>query len=89
MQIEDAMTRHSGILEAAAVAVPDARYGEVVGAWVVRRDLGKEDKTITKDEVRKFVSEAMNPQVRALVFVYPQVSALTDFDVNVIHLAPR
>ncbi|KZP14919.1 acetyl-CoA synthetase-like protein [Athelia psychrophila] len=61
VQIEDAMTRHSGILEAAAISVPDAKYGEVVGAWVARRDPG-EGETITKDEVRKFVSEAMNPQ---------------------------
>lgn len=89
VQIEDAMTRHSGILEAAAISVPDAKYGEVVGAWVARRDTGEEGETITKDEVRKFVSEAMNPQVRVHFLLYPQVSVLLDFDVDVIHWASR
>lgn len=76
MQIEDAMTRHSGILEAAAVSVPDARYGEVVGAWIVRRDTGEEGEMITKDEVRKFVSESMNPQVCVYIFLSPKLQSL-------------
>lgn len=63
VQIEDAITRHSGILDAAAVSVPDERYGEVVGVWIVRRE-GQKSKLITRQEVRKYVSEAMNPQVR-------------------------
>ncbi|KAK0438327.1 uncharacterized protein EV420DRAFT_1280087 [Desarmillaria tabescens] len=59
VQIENALTTHPGIHEAAAVAVPDIRYGEVVGAWVVRAP-GHND--ISKEEVRKVVSDAMNPQ---------------------------
>jgi acyl-CoA synthetase (AMP-forming)/AMP-acid ligase II len=53
------MTRHPAILEAAAVSVPDAKYGEVVGAWIVRQP----DGIISRDEVRKCVSDNMNPQV--------------------------
>ncbi|KAF7974868.1 hypothetical protein HWV62_11121 [Athelia sp. TMB] len=59
--LKNAMTRHQGILEAAAIAVPDEHYGEVVGAWIVRRDSG-DVAAITKDEVRSFVSREMNPQ---------------------------
>ena len=59
VQIEDAMTRHPAILEAAAVAVPDAHFGEVVGAWVVRQPNG----IISREDVRRSVSDNMNPQV--------------------------
>ncbi|PBK94725.1 acetyl-CoA synthetase-like protein [Armillaria gallica] len=59
VQIENALTTHPGIHEAAAIAVPDTRYGEVVGAWVVRAP-GHDD--ISKEEVRNAVSDAMNPQ---------------------------
>jgi len=58
VQIEDVITRHPAILEAAAVAVPDVQFGEVVGAWVVRQPNGY----ITRDEIRKSVGENMNPQ---------------------------
>jgi len=53
------MTRHPAILEAAAVSVPDAKYGEVVSAWIVRQP----DRIISRDEVRRCVSDNMNPQV--------------------------
>lgn len=47
-------------MEAAAIAVPDPKYGEVVGAWVVRQP----HKELSRQELRKFVSTKMNPQVR-------------------------
>jgi acyl-CoA synthetase (AMP-forming)/AMP-acid ligase II len=59
VQIEDVMMRHPAILEVAAVSVPDAMYGEVVGAWVVRQPKG----IISREEVRKCVGDNMNPQV--------------------------
>jgi len=37
-EIEDALTRHDGVLEAAVIGVPDAKSGEAVRAYVVRRD---------------------------------------------------
>ncbi|KAH9477789.1 Acyl-CoA ligase sidI [Psilocybe cubensis] len=58
VQIENAMTAHPDIREAAAVAVPDAKYGEVVGAWIVREP----NTHISKEEVRQVVSTNMNPQ---------------------------
>ena len=60
VQIENVLTAHPGIQEAAAVAVPDARYGEVVGAWIVRQP-GEE--RISAQEVRECVALNMNSQV--------------------------
>ena len=62
MQIENVLTAHPDIREAAAVAVPDLKYGEVVGAWIVR----EEHSTISKEQVRRVVAEGMNPQVRGV-----------------------
>ncbi|KAF8909902.1 acetyl-CoA synthetase-like protein [Mucidula mucida] len=59
VQIENALTMHPGIHEAAAVSVPDEKYGEVVGAWIVKAT-GYEN--LSKQEVREAVSTRMNPQ---------------------------
>jgi acyl-CoA synthetase (AMP-forming)/AMP-acid ligase II len=59
VQIENALCDDQRILEAAVVAVPDAKYGEVVGAWIVRKD-----QSISREEVKKVVADRMNPQVR-------------------------
>lgn len=37
-EIEDALTRHDGVLEAAVIGVPDGKTGEAVRAFVVKRD---------------------------------------------------
>ncbi|KPF47005.1 acyl-CoA synthase [beta proteobacterium AAP121] len=37
-EIEDVLTRHDGVLEAAVIGVPDAKTGEAVRAYVVKRD---------------------------------------------------
>ncbi|KAJ7600696.1 hypothetical protein C8J56DRAFT_911002 [Mycena floridula] len=58
VQIENALTTNPAIHEAAAVAVPDGKYGEVVGAWIVRAP----GTSISAEEVRKTVADNMNPQ---------------------------
>ncbi|OSD08747.1 acyl-CoA synthetase [Trametes coccinea BRFM310] len=58
VQIENILTAHPHIREAAVVAVPDSKYGEVVGAWIVREP----NTAITKEETRRVVAEGMNPQ---------------------------
>lgn len=76
VQIENQLTCHRGIREAAAVAVPDRRYGEVVGVFIVReaRERGMDmepgagrssingPKTDC-GQMRSWVAEGMNPQV--------------------------
>ena len=56
------MTARPEIREAAAVSVPDSKYGEVVGVWIVREP----DTHISREDVRSCVSK-MNPQVRIIL----------------------
>jgi long-chain acyl-CoA synthetase len=37
-EIEDVLARHEGVLEAAVIGVPDAKTGEAVQAYIVKRD---------------------------------------------------
>ncbi|KAJ2930971.1 hypothetical protein H1R20_g6124, partial [Candolleomyces eurysporus] len=60
VQIENTLTAHHSIREAAVVSVPDPKYGEVVGAWIVREP-GAEVK-LSRKEVRDVVWRGMNPQ---------------------------
>lgn len=61
MQIENRLTANPSVHEAAVVAVPDQKYGEVVGAFIVRSKSGASQ---TREELRAWVSRGMNPQVR-------------------------
>jgi len=58
-RIENAITAHPAIRQAVAVAVPDKKYGEVVGAWLVREP----GTSISKEEIRTLVAQRINPQV--------------------------
>ncbi|KAI3602868.1 amp-dependent synthetase and ligase [Moniliophthora roreri] len=58
IQIEDILLKNPDIHEVAVIAVPDAKHGEVVGAWVVRTP----GTNASRNEVRRTVSENMNPQ---------------------------
>ncbi|THH19623.1 hypothetical protein EW146_g1581 [Bondarzewia mesenterica] len=58
VQIENVLSAHSSILEAAVVAVPDVKYGEVVGAWINP----KSGMQVSREKVRQIVWEEMNPQ---------------------------
>ncbi|KAF8662371.1 hypothetical protein AX16_001176 [Volvariella volvacea WC 439] len=58
VQIENVLTAHSQIREAAVVAVPDPKYGEVVGAWIVREHTHHHER----EDVRRCVAGGMNPQ---------------------------
>lgn len=60
VQIENTLTAHHSIREAAAVGVSDRKYGEVVGAWIVREP---DEVPLSRREVRDLVSKNMNPQV--------------------------
>lgn len=66
VQIENVLTDHGQIREAAAVAVPDAKFGEVVGVWIVREGTSvdfPDADNISGSDVRAWVASRMNPQV--------------------------
>ncbi|KAG6831152.1 hypothetical protein H0H87_006082 [Tephrocybe sp. NHM501043] len=58
VQIENALMAQQGIEEAAVVSVPDETYGEVVGAWIVRR----QGTSTSRESIRAVVAKSMNPQ---------------------------
>ncbi|KAA0068388.1 AMP-binding protein [Rhodanobacter sp. T12-5] len=51
-EVEDAVMAHPGVLEVAAVGVPDEHSGEVVKLFVVRKD-----PTLTEEALRQFCRE--------------------------------
>ncbi|MDE2155556.1 MAG: AMP-binding protein [Xanthomonadaceae bacterium] len=53
-EVEDAVMEHPGILEVAAVGVPDEHSGEIVKLYVVRKD-----PNLGEDEVRQFCRERL------------------------------
>ncbi|KAG5334854.1 hypothetical protein C0989_002765 [Termitomyces sp. Mn162] len=59
VQIENALLQRQDIEEASVVSVPDEKYGEVVGAWIVR----KTGTSASREEIRAVVAQNMNPQV--------------------------
>ncbi|KAI0305314.1 acetyl-CoA synthetase-like protein [Multifurca ochricompacta] len=58
VHIENALMAHPSILEAAVISVPDKKYGEIVGAWI-KPNVGAK---LSRESVRKFAWESMNPQ---------------------------
>lgn len=53
-EIEDTVTMHPKIADAAAIGIPDDRSGEVVKLFVV-----KKDNSLTEEEVRQYCKENM------------------------------
>jgi long-chain acyl-CoA synthetase len=50
--VEEILVKHPGVLEAAVIGLPDQGTGEVVAAYVVRKD-----EALTVDELRDFCRE--------------------------------
>ena len=50
VEVEAALLRHAGVLEAAVVGVPDAKWGETPKAFVVL----KAGAAVTEEELREF-----------------------------------
>jgi long-chain acyl-CoA synthetase len=53
-EVEDVMTQHPGVLEAAAIGIPDERSGQAVKLFVVKRD-----PDVTADELHKFARQTL------------------------------
>jgi long-chain acyl-CoA synthetase len=55
-EVEDILVTHPGVLEAAVVGLPDEQSGELVAAYVVRKD-----PALTVEELRGFCRERLTP----------------------------
>lgn len=53
-EVEDVLVSHPGVREAAVIGLPDEHSGEVVAAFVVRKDA-----TLTSEELRAFCKESL------------------------------
>ena len=53
-EIEDVVAHHPGVLEVAAVGVPDERSGEVVKLFVVRKD-----EALTEEDLLAFCRDKL------------------------------
>ncbi|CAE6467343.1 unnamed protein product [Rhizoctonia solani] len=59
VQIENCLTSHPQIVEAAAIGVPDKRFGEAVGVWILLRP---DATSFSRQEAVDWVKAKMNPQ---------------------------
>ncbi|CAH1665299.1 MULTISPECIES: AMP-binding protein [unclassified Chelatococcus] len=55
-EVEDVLVRHPKVLEAAVIGLPDAQSGEMVAAYIVRRDA-----SLTDEEIRTFARQSLTP----------------------------
>ena len=62
---------HPHIHEAAVVAVPDDKFGETVGVWIVKSS-DAEMQNLSRKDVKQWVTAEMNPQVSevAIAFIF-------------------
>jgi long-chain acyl-CoA synthetase len=61
-EIEDVLSQHPGVLEAAAIGVPDEQSGEAVKVVVVKRD-----PALTEDSVRQWCENQLTGYKRPRV----------------------
>ncbi len=64
-EVEDVAVSHPGVLEAAAVGVPDANSGEAVRLFVVRRD-----PQLTEEALKAFLAERLTGYKRPKSIVF-------------------
>jgi long-chain acyl-CoA synthetase len=66
-EVEDVVTQHPGVLEAAAVGVPDERSGEAVKLVIV-----KKDPALTEADVRAYCENNLTGYKRPRVVEFRQ-----------------
>ena len=70
-EIENLLTGHPGVAEAAVVGVPDPEFGQRLRAYIVRAGNGPQADALDEDQVRQYVKEnlARYKVPREVVFV--------------------
>lgn len=58
--IENVLLQHPMVLNASVVGLPDERYGEVIGAFVIAKEGMAEEGKLTEDEVQKWVRDRLS-----------------------------
>src|SRR5262249_9709978 len=71
-EIEEYLHHHPGVVEVAVVGLPDAKYGEVVSAWIVPRAGVAIDETILRDYCRGQIAHFKVPQYIRFVDQLPK-----------------
>lgn len=62
LEIENCLLSHPTVADVSVVGVPDERYGEVVGAFVVPREQqqGQGEPAVDEDDIKSFVREKLS-----------------------------
>lgn len=59
LEIENCLLSHPGVGDVSVIGIPDEKYGEVVGAFVITRETDK-TKTPSEDDIRQYVREKLS-----------------------------
>ena len=69
LEVENCILAHPGVLDVSVVGVKDERYGEVVGAFVIRAEGDKErakGEEVGEKEIREWVKGRMSGHLGSL-----------------------
>jgi long-chain acyl-CoA synthetase len=66
-EVEDVAVQHPGVLEAAVIGVPDARTGQAVKLFIVKRD-----PALDKDDLKAFLHERLAAYKRPTVIEFAE-----------------
>jgi fatty-acyl-CoA synthase len=71
-EIEEFLHHHPDVAEVAVIGLPDAKYGEIVGAWVVPRSGAALSAEVVRSYCRGKIAHFKIPQYVAIVQVLPR-----------------
>ncbi|KAF4548793.1 AMP-binding enzyme-like protein 13 [Elsinoe fawcettii] len=75
LEVESCVLEMEGVLDASVVGIQDERYGEVVGAFVVRREGREVTGQMVRDHVRGRLSGHLVPKYVFFVDGYPKTAS--------------
>ena len=65
LEVENCLLAHPAVKDVSVVGVPDEKYGEVVGAFVVAKS-SSEDEGVLKEELRSWVRQKLSSHLGTL-----------------------
>lgn len=68
LEIENSLLAHPAVGDISVVGVPDEKYGEVVGAFIITKDADK-SKAPSEDEIRNWVREKLSNHLGMYLFL--------------------